>query len=171
MEKRLNKKMESYISEFKKNIKDRATQIGISQHNSEMNKLLQYIYDYERLEFEKDDFQKRKRVKNVVPFFDRCCAKRASGEQCTRRKKIEIEYCGTHMKGTPHGIIVGNEDSKPTTQKVEVWAQDIKGIIYYLDKTNNVYQPEDIITNKQNPRIIAKYTQQGDTYSIPELYI
>jgi hypothetical protein len=37
MEKRLNKKMESYISEFKKNIKDRATQIGISQHNSEMN--------------------------------------------------------------------------------------------------------------------------------------
>jgi hypothetical protein len=171
MERRLNKKTEEYMSAFKNNIKEKAAQIGISQNNSEVNKLIQYIYDYDRLTFEKDDFMKRKRVKNVVPFFDRCCAKRASGEQCTRRKKTEIEYCGTHMKGTPHGIISEIEDAKPTMQKIEVWAQDILGIIYYIDKTGNVYQPEDIIVNKVNPRVIAKYIKIGDKYSIPELNI
>jgi hypothetical protein len=129
------------------------------------------VYDYERLSFEKEDFQKRKRVKNFVPIFDRCCAKRATNQQCTRRKKEANEYCGTHMKGTPHGVVDTQEDAKVTTQKIEVWAQDIQGIIYYIDKNNNVYQAEDIIINKLNPKIIAKYVKNGDTYSIPEFNI
>ena len=170
MEKRLNKKLEVWISGFKDNIREKATQIGISK-NDQTNQLIQYIYDYDRLTFGKEDFQKRKRVKNVVPFFDRCCAKRASNEQCTRRKKDGIEYCGTHMKGTPHGIIDNQNESKPNTQKIEVWAQDIQGIIYYIDKAYNVYQAEDIIVNKLNPKIIAKYIKNGDVYNIPEFNI
>jgi len=170
MEKRLNKKLEVWISGFKDNIREKASQIGISK-NDQTNQLIQYIYDYDRLTFGKEDFQKRKRVKNVVPFFDRCCAKRASNEQCTRRKKDGIEYCGTHMKGTPHGIIDNQNESKPNTQKIEVWAQDIQGIIYYIDKAYNVYQAEDIIINKLNPKIIAKYKKNGDIYSIPEFNI
>lgn len=170
MEKRLNKKLELWITGFKDNIREKANQIGISK-NDQTNQLIQYIYDYDRLTFGKEDFQKRKRVKNVVPFFDRCCAKRASNEQCTRRKKDGIEYCGTHMKGTPHGIIDNQNDSKPNTQKIEVWAQDIQGIVYYIDKSYNVYQTEDIIINKLNPKIIAKYVKNGDVYSIPEFNI
>jgi len=170
MEKRLNKKTEQYITNFKDNIRDKVQQMGISK-DDKMNQLLQYVYDYERLSFEKEDFQKRKRVKNFVPVFDRCCAKRATNEQCTRRKKEGNEYCGTHMKGTPHGIIDNQEDAKITTQKVEVWAQDIQGIIYYIDKNNNVYKAEDIIVNKMNPKIIAKYIKNGDVYSIPEFNI
>ena len=170
MEKRLNKKLEVWISAFKDNIREKATQIGISK-NDQTNQLIQYIYDYDRLTFGKEDFQKRKRVKNVVPFFDRCCAKRASNEQCTRRKKDGIEYCGTHMKGTPHGIIDNQNETKPNTQKIEVWAQDIQGIVYYIDKGYNVYQAEDIIINKLNPKIISKYTKNGDVYSIPEFNI
>jgi len=170
MEKRLNKKLEAWISSFKDDIREKATQIGISK-NDQTNQLIQYIYDYDRLTFGKEDFQKRKRVKNVVPFFDRCCAKRASNEQCTRRKKDDIEYCGTHMKGTPHGIIDNQNESKPNTQKIEVWAQDIQGIVYYIDKAYNVYQAEDIVINKLNPKIIAKYIKIGDVYSIPEFNI
>ena len=170
MEKRLNKKTEQYITNFKDNIRDKAQQMGFSK-DDKMNQLLQYVYDYERLSFEKEDFQKRKRVKNFVPVFDRCCAKRATNEQCTRRKKEGIEYCGTNMKGTPHGIIDNQEDAKVTTQKMEVWAQDIQGIIYYIDKNNNVYKAEDIIANKINPKIIAKYIKNGDLYSIPEFTI
>lgn len=170
MEKRLNKKLEVWISGFKDNIREKANQIGISK-NDQTNQLIQYIYDYDRLTFCKEDFQKRKRVKNVVPFFDRCCAKRASNEQCTRRKKDSIEYCGTHMKGTPHGIIDNQNESKPNTQKIEVWAQDIQGIVYYIDKAYNVYQAEDIIVNKLNPKIIAKYIKNHDVYSIPEFNI
>jgi hypothetical protein len=32
----------------------------------------------------------------------------------------------------------------------------------------NVYQAEDIVSNKMNPKIIAKYIKNGDIYSIPE---
>ena len=166
MEKRLNKKIDTYFSQLKENIRDKMTELEMFKHE-ETNKLLQYIYDYERLVLTKDDFMKRKRVKNAVVLSDRCCAKRANGEQCTRRKKDEDKYCGTHMKGTPHGIIEAGVQDKQTNQKVEVWAQDIQGIIYYIDKLNNVYQAEDIIVNKINPKIIAKYVKNEEQYSIP----
>jgi hypothetical protein len=168
MEKRINKKIEVYTTAFKEKILERSSQLGIK--DDQLNSLMQYIYDYERLSLNKDDFLKRKRVKNVVPYFDRCCAKRASGEQCTRRKKEGCEYCGTHMKGTPHGL-VENEENKQTTQKIEVWAQEILGIVYYIDKFGNVYQAEDIVGNKPNPKIIAKYVRHGEVYSIPEFGI
>ena len=170
MEKRLNKKVENYISNFKDDIKEKASQLDLIK-NDKVNHLIQYIYDYNRLSFGKEDFQKRKRVKNFVPIFDRCSAKRATCEQCTRRKKEGSEYCGTHMKGTPHGIIDNQVENKITTQKIEVWVQDIQGIVYYIDKSNNVYQAEDIIINKINPKIIAKYIKIGEQYSIPEFNI
>jgi hypothetical protein len=167
MEKRLNKKTEMYVTTFKDNIREKAKQMGILSQ-PDVNNLIQYIYDYDRLSFTKEDFQKRKRVKNIVPIFDRCCAKKSSNEQCTRRKKDESEYCGTHMKGTPHGIIDTQNEVKISTQKIEVWVQDIQGIVYYIDGNNNVYKPEDIIVNKLNPKIIAKYIKNGEQYSIPE---
>lgn len=169
MERRLNKKLEVYTSTFKNDIRDKIAELEIVPEQANM--LLQYVYDYERVSVNKDDFAKRKRVKNIVPFFDRCCAKRASGEQCTRRKKTDAEYCGTHMKGVPHGMVDNQEDTVATSQKIEVWAEDIQGIIYYIDKNNNVYQAEDIVGNKQNPKIIAKYVKTGDSYTIPEFGI
>ena len=170
MERRLNKKAETYITTFKDNIREKATQLGLS-NDIKSTQLLQYIYDYDRLSFGKEDFQKRKRVKNFVPIYDRCCAKRAAGEQCTRRRKEGSEYCGTHMKGTPHGIMETSDEPKVNTQKVEVWAQDIQGIVYYIDKFNNVYDTADIIKNQVNPKIIAKYVKIGESFSIPELNI
>jgi hypothetical protein len=170
MERRINKRLDGYITTFKDSIRDKATALGITQ-NEQMSSLLQHIYDYDRFALSKEDFMKRKRVKNVVPFCDRCSAKRANGEQCTRRKKEEDEYCGTHMKGTPHGVVDLQEDNKQTTQKIEVWAQDIQGIVYYIDKNMNVYQAEDIVSNKSNPKIIAKYVKSGEAYTIPEFGI
>ncbi len=170
MEKRLNKKIENYITKFKDDIKEKVTDMGCSK-DEHINELLIYIYDYAHPTLNKEDFQKRKRVKNFVPIFDRCCAKRATNEQCTRRKKDGNEYCGTHMKGTPHGIIDNKEENKVTTQKIEVWAQDIQGIVYYIDKFNNVYQAENIISNKVNPKIIAKYVKNGEEFNIPEFGI
>ena len=170
MERRLNKKLENYITSFKDGIREKTTELGFSE-NKEVNQLLQYIYDYDRLSFSKEDFQKRKRIKNFVPVFDRCSAKRANNEQCTRRKKDNCDYCGTHLKGTPHGIVDYQNEQKNTTQKIEVYAQDIQGIVYYIDNNNNVYQAEDIVSNKINPKIIAKYQKDGEKYSIPEFNI
>jgi hypothetical protein len=165
MERRLNKKVETYITSFKDNIREKASQMGMTK-NEQVNQLLQYIYDYDRLAFIKEDFQKRKRVKNFVPIFDRCCAKRASNEQCTRRKKDGCEYCGTHLKGTPHGIIDAQNENKNTTQKIEVYAQDIQGIVYYIDTYNNVYKTEDILNQVKNPKIIAKAEIINGEYGI-----
>jgi hypothetical protein len=173
MERRLNKKAEGYVSEFKEAVREKMTQLGLTITN-EGRQLLQFIYDYERLGFAKEDFMKRKRVKSVVPIYDRCCAKRASGEQCTRRKKEGESYCGTHIKGTPHSVMEENvsEPSTPKNVKVDIWAQDIKGIIYYIDKVGNVYDTEDIMKIDKYPkRVIAKYVQDGKGgYSIPSIF-
>lgn len=167
MDKRINKKITEYLSNFKDNIRLKADELGIAK-KEEVCSLFQYIYDYERLVLTKEDFVKRKRVKNMVDFCERCCAKRATSEQCTRRKKEGSDYCGTHIKGTPHGILDNNnEEVKQNTQKVEVWAQDIQGIMYYVDKFGNVYKAEEIILNKVNPKVIAKYVKNGEHYSIP----
>ena len=167
MEKRLNKITGEYVTTFKTDLRDKITTINF-ENNTKINELLEFIFDYDRLAFSKDDFIKRKRVKNAVHLSDRCGAKRASCEQCTRRKKEGYEYCGTHLKGTPHGICEPGDNDKPLGQKIEVWVQDIQGIVYYIDKNYNVYQTEDIFTNKINPKIIAKYTKTGDNYHIPE---
>ena len=171
MERRINKKIENYISEFKENVKNKASELGGKELGKDID-LVQYIYDYERLILVKEDFQKRKRVKNAVNLSDRCCAKRANGEQCTRRRKdLSIEFCGTHLKGRPHGTCDLEKDAEQKASegtKVEVWAQDIQGIIYYIDKSLNVYQVEDIMQGKVNPKIIAKYIKVGENYSIPE---
>jgi hypothetical protein len=137
--------------------------------SQKINELLQFMYDYNRLELSKEDFQKRKRIKNVIPNLNRCIAKRANGEQCTRRRKEECEFCGTHFKGTPHGSINTNDDNITNAmQNIDVVAEDIRGIIYYIDKFNNVYKTEDIMSGKENPAIIAKCVKNGNNYTIPE---
>lgn len=168
MERRISKRVDDYMMGFKTSIVDLIKKQISDDENKELYDIMEYIYNYERFTLTKEDFMKRKRVKNVVPYFDRCCAKRANSEQCTRRKKQDFQYCGTHIKGTPHGII-NSDETETQSIKVEVWVEDIKGIVYYIDKDNNVYDPEDIELNKINPKIIAKYVKKGDTYSIPEL--
>lgn len=169
MEKRINQKTRTYLQQFKNDIQGALTELnnnGLRQ--DDVNSLLQFIYDYQPLEFTKTDFQKRKRVKNVVPYFERCCALRANGERCTRRKKDSDKFCGTHIKGIPHGEI-NQVEKAPTHTKKTVWAQDIKGIIYYIDDEENVYHPQDVLKNTENPKIIAKYILKDGEYSIPSL--
>ena len=133
------------------------------------NDFLQFIYDYSKMEINKSDFQKRTRVKNVVPFCDLCVAKVSAGLQCTRRKQNEDSlFCGTHIKGQPYGIETKQDKTKQQMKKIEIWVQEIKGINYYIDSSNNVYKPEDIIANLPNPAIIAKWAlNESSNYVIP----
>ena len=115
---------------------------------------------------------KRRRVKNTVPIENRCNAKRANGEQCTRKRREDCEFCGTHYKGTPHGVATpngaGNEDGENEAVSLDVFAEEICGIVYYIDKFKNVYKTEDVLQSKLNPTIIAKWEKMGDKYTIPE---
>ena len=110
------------------------------------------------------DIMKKKRTKNVVPMDDRCTAKCADNEQCTRKKKPGNDVCGTHRKGIPHGVIT--EKQSVSLKKLEVWTQDINGIMYYIDANENIYKTEDVLKNKTNPSIYAKWKKEGEVYSI-----
>ena len=169
MEKRIISKLDAHQLAFKNSIKEwveTQVQNGTTINPSE---LLQFVFDFENLSLNKEDFQKRKRVKNAVPQFERCTARRANGEQCTRRKKDNSCFCGTHIKGTPHGVLAEDGKIVEDMKKIEVWVQEIKGINYYIDADKNVYEPSDIITSCQKPRKIGQWVFENDEYSIPQL--
>lgn len=165
MEKRLNNKIQEYLNTLKNDI----LQLSEKQCCNETAIIFKnYLDNYANFELSKDDFIKRKRVKNIVPYHDRCFAYRANGERCTRRKKDKTQFCGTHNKGQPHGVVSDNDElSMVKFKKITVRQQDIKGIIYYIDDNSNVYDPNDIMNGTKNPRIIAKYNVDGETYHIP----
>jgi hypothetical protein len=167
MDKRLNRQIETYLTKFKNAVKDQIVHMNLPDKD-EANKLVSFVYNYDRLVLSKEDVSKRKRVKNAIPNTNRCHAKRATGEQCTRKQKDGSVFCGTHVKGTPHGVIE-TEQQDHDKIRVEVFAQEIHGIVYYLDKIGNVFCTEDILNNKLNPKIIAKYELKNNIYSIPSL--
>ena len=167
MEKRITSKVDEYFAKMKDDIKQYV--VENTDLKDQQNDLLTFIYEYEKLSLNKDDFSKRKRVKNTVPMYERCCAKRANSEQCTRRRKDGEIFCGTHIKGTPHGIFSQEDSQEQAKQTVQIWVEDIKGIVYYIDENHNVYDTEDVVANKDNPRVIAKWEKNSeDVYSIPE---
>ena len=85
MESRATAKASEYMQDFKDDIKDFV--LGQDCSHEVKSAIMQQIYNYRALEFTKEDFIKRKRMKNVVPRCDRCCAKRANDDQCTRKRR------------------------------------------------------------------------------------
>lgn len=171
MEKRINEQTRQYVSNFKDDIRNKIVELGIKD-TEHVNELMEYIYEYKRLSFEREDFMKRRRVKNSVPVENRCNAKRANGEQCTRKRREDCEFCGTHYKGTPHGIATLADSVEGSSANdsinLEVFAEEIGGIVYYIDKFRNVYKTDDVLQSKMNPSIIAKWEKIGERYTIPD---
>ena len=188
MQRRVKQKVENYTDTLKSNMKettvDAFTKIErcvqdpekCKNINAILQEMLENIYNIPQLSLSDDDFTRRKRAKNLVPFHERCHAKRAKNEQCTRRRKDGSNYCGTHSKGTPHGVVDATCSTSEKIKNISVWAEEICGIMYYIDDVNNVYNTEDIMLNKVNPKVIAIYKKQRTedgkiSYSIPEFNI
>ena len=162
MEKRIQKKTTDFINNQKQEL-DRVLKSCASLNEEDKIKLENYLNNSPSLIFEKEDFQRRKRVKNSVAMYERCVARRASMERCTRRKKEGQEYCGTHSKGQPHGVISEEENiSHNPVKKITLHTQEIKGIIYYVDDHYNVYDSNDIMNGSKTPKIIANYSKLPD---------
>jgi hypothetical protein len=168
MENRISRKVDTHLTTFKEDIKE-----WFNKNNSDINgdsnknNFLQFIFDYGSVSLSKEDFTRRKRVKNTVSLQIRCCACRANGEQCTRRKKDGEDFCGTHIKGTPYGIVEQNKNDIVQVKKCEIWVQEIKGIQYFIDSNKNIYLHEDILNNKKNPSVIGSYSvDDSGKYSI-----
>ena len=179
MEKHINDRVAAYLFEYKTAMQAWLTEgnqvVLDPQGNAVTGEFLRFMYDYDALQFCKEDFQIRVRVKNPVPHHDLCLARRANQEQCTRRKGAQLLYCGTHLKGQPHGVMpiegagLLDTDTNALT-KVEVWVQEIMGINYYIDAGHNVYRADEVLANKHRPAVIAKWAfDAGVGYTIPAL--
>lgn len=165
MDRKLNKVIAEYIGNFKKGIKEKTLQLQFTEE-PKIQELIEYVYNYERLILSKEDVSKRKRVKNTIPCTNRCSAKRANGEQCTRKQKAGFVYCGTHVKGIPHGSICSNTEDNNMYMNTEVIAEEINGIVYYLDKNGNIFSTEDVLKHKPNPKVVAYYKITNGAYII-----
>ena len=64
-------------------------------------------------------------------------------------------------------IKMNKDNINKNINRIKMNIKDIGVSRYYIDKNENVYQTEDIVTNRENPKIIAKYVKEGEKYSIP----
>ena len=168
MERNLNQKISAHTISLKENI----TQWIESHHISVLDEsgrnrlhdLLRNISDFPSLELTKDDFKRRVRVKTIIPTYERCCALRLNGEQCTRKNKANERFCGTHLKGLPYGKM--EEFPNLQESKIEIQLEEICGIHQYIDKNGNIYSSEDIMNNIPNPRVVSKWKKVDGEYVI-----
>ena len=175
----MRQQINNEITIIEQHIKDNQSEQDpcITLLNDIKRKLIQEIYNYQTLSLCDEDVKKRKRLKNSITLQDRCSALKANKMQCSRRKLGDNCFCGTHLKGQPHGIIDNQETNTKVSKNVQVWAEEIKGIWYYIDNLNNVYDTNDILANITDPKKIAKYetsicSKTGNTiYTIPEFNI
>ena len=65
MEKRINNKARTFFQTFKDDIKDQIIEMKLLEKvdHADVSKLLQFIYDYQPILFEKVDFQKESELK------------------------------------------------------------------------------------------------------------
>lgn len=152
----MSQKLNAYMTNLKKSIIAKCDPLDDDNKQS----IVDFVNEVDVSSLIEELSTKRSRVKNMVAQEFRCTANRANQEQCSRTKKKGCEYCGTHIKGIPHGVV---QTINPEFKRVDVWAEDIGGIIYYIDGNNNVYKSEDIMNNK-NPRIISKYKVVAGVY-------
>jgi hypothetical protein len=162
MERHIKSKVSKHSMDFKQDIKTWVERnnftVTDSSGSNHTNEFLQFIYDYNQVEFNPHDFKRRSRVKTTIPVYDRCCGLCLNGERCTRKKLNESEYCGTHIKGIPYGKIKDTPTEVKT--KTEIWIEDICGVHQFIDKNGNVYDTSDVLVpNNPNPRIISKWVK------------
>ena len=93
-------------------------------------------------------------IENIIeePNPLRCIACCYNKKQCSKNKKKNSQFCGIHIKKTPYGTIPQIDRN---IIDVDVSLIEIKGIMCFIDDNNNVYQAEDVIQNKINPRKIG----------------
>jgi hypothetical protein len=162
MERTIKQKIDTFSLDFKNSIKDwlKVHNVIDEDGNDKTHEFIQYIFDYETLVLEQDDFKKRKRIKNQIPNYDRCCALRSNHERCTRKKKKDCNFCGTHNKGTPYGTVDDIGKLNKVT-KISIWLEEINGIHQYIDENNNVYSTEDMNSGINPPRVISNWIKDS----------
>lgn len=179
MRKHLKNKMDKYTNTFKRDViewvvknqgssNDNSNHMGMNDMN--MTNFIKFVNSYEAFN---DVTAPVKKTQSGIGI---CNARRADGEQCTRRIQCKngtntqgLKFCGTHSKGVPYGEIE-NQVVQPVIRRRYVFVENINGIGYYVDDKDNIYKTEDVYHNVNDPQIIGIRTKlPGGEYGIKYL--
>ena len=101
MEKNIRGKVHNHGEKMKMNIqewlKNESATILVNGQDK-TNDFIRYMNDFPDLELAKEDFQKRKRLKNNVPEYNRCIALKCNGERCSRKQKNDLVFLWNTFK-------------------------------------------------------------------------
>ena len=101
----------------------------------------------------------KKRKKKVVKSENLCMARKQDGNQCTRRRKDDCEYCGKHIKNRRYGRVDDNSSIDKLADDdnyIMTWIENFEGIEYLVDSNNIVYTK-----NVDCPTIVGKKISEG----------
>lgn len=148
--------IDTFVDNFKKDVKKNFMDSSENEFNS-------FVDNYDS--FKNHSILKVKSKSSpIIPPNQRCIARKSTTDQCTRRKNKISCFCGIHSKVQPFGFCKDSLDNDCIMRIIVLYTQDINGIIYHLDEFLNIYNTEDVINNKQNPRIIGRAIRVNDAY-------
>ena len=123
--------------------------------DEDMKSIISKVKEGEEVDISK--YKKRSRARSAINEKKQCRAKRADGKQCSRSRKDGKDYCGTHIKGCPHGRYKTKEEDK---EELKLSLIEYKGIVYHIDlKKRDVYSTEDILNKSIEPKIVGEYIE------------
>lgn len=155
---RVNQRLQEHFQEYTRDVLLRLEAAGLPKAEA-----AQIVGNPSAFVLLPEDFEKKRRCRAAIPYYERCSGRKADGEQCTRRRQCGSLFCGTHEKGTPYGRV---SDGNTASDRVVVRAQEIQGIVHWIDDDANVYCQEDVHARIKNPRIIAKANFADGVYSL-----
>lgn len=101
--------------------------------------------------------KRKKRKRRTLHPKDICMARKQDGHQCTRRRKLDCDYCGKHMKSRKFGRIddpivsSAGKSSKAFHNTILTWVELFGDTEYLVDDNDIVYT-----NNASAPTIIGR---------------
>jgi hypothetical protein len=150
--KKMDAKILEIVATFKTNIREQAKNLGLFDEedgfNEKMTLLLTYIEEYNPLH---EKHKRRKRSASTIDPNIQCMAILENNQQCPRKKATNKDFCTTHKRGAPFGIVQGNNGHQNRVLVLE----NLEGIEYYIDENNRIYSMEAILNHKPDPPVIG----------------
>ena len=110
----------------------------------------------------------KNKTKKVIAKKTKKIAKKISPKSVKTKKVTKISETKEATKVDNLRISKSNEVKpeikKVKKNKIEVWCQEIRGIIYYIDAKNNIYSVEDILNNVDVPKVVGHWSLQNNEY-------
>ncbi len=107
--------------------------------------------------------KKKKPNKRILAFNEQCLGRKMDFTQCTRKRKGNTNFCGSHIKNLPNGQIGDNGDcfnkvKKKRGRKRKDCLKTLNDDEFAATKVN--INNEDYLINKRN--IVFSFTEDND---------